>query len=224
MNQESAEPSPAGDRLAHMRNDYLQGELDERNMPDDPFVQFEGWFQEACSAGVIEPNAISLATASPTGQTTLRTVLCKGYDRDGFLFFTNLESTKATQIAANPHVSLLFPWLKLERQVIVNGAAERLGTGEVLKYFITRPFKSRIAAWISKQSSVITTRKLLEMKFAEMERKYANGEVPLPSFWGGFRVRPRTIEFWQGRASRLHDRILYSRGTDGTWKIERLAP
>ena len=123
MNPESAESSHAGARLAHMRNDYVQGELDERNMPDDPFVQFEGWFQEACAAGVIEPNAISLATASPTGQTTLRTVLCKGYDRDGFLFFTNLESTKATQIAANPNVSLLFPWLKLERQVIVNGSA-----------------------------------------------------------------------------------------------------
>ena len=154
----------------------------------------------------------------------LRTVLCKGYDRSGFIFYTNIESTKATQIAANANVSLLFPWLQLERQVIINGTAERMSAGEVLKYFVTRPFESRLAAWTSQQSSIVTTRKLLEMKFAEMKRKFADGEVPVPSFWGGFRVKPRTIEFWQGRPSRLHDRFLYSRGESDRWKIERLAP
>lgn len=213
-----------GSHLAQMRNDYTQAELDETSLLADPFGQFEAWFQQACAAGVIEPNAMSLATASASGQTTLRTVLCKGYDRSGFIFYTNLESTKATQIAVNANVSLLFPWLKLERQVIINGTAERMSAGEVLKYFVTRPFESRLAAWTSQQSSIVTTRKLLEMKFAEMKRKFADGEVPVPSFWGGFRVRPRTIEFWQGRPSRLHDRFLYSRGENDRWKIERLAP
>jgi pyridoxamine 5'-phosphate oxidase len=207
-----------------MRNDYRIGELDEASLPGDPFVLFESWFRETCSAGVIEPNAMSLATATATGQTSLRTVLCKGYDRSGFVFYTNLESTKATQIAENSNVSLLFPWLKLERQVIVNGNARKMSAGEVLKYFVTRPFESRLAAWTSRQSSVVTTRKLLEKKFEEMKRKFASGEVPLPSFWGGFRVNPRTIEFWQGRPSRLHDRFLYTRLDDLSWKLERLAP
>lgn len=224
MSLESDNESGPGDELAGMRNNYTQGELDEAQLLSDPFEQFETWFQQARDAGILEPNAMSLATASPTGQTTLRTVLCKGYDRSGFVFYTNLESTKATQIAANSNVSLLFPWIKLERQVIINGNATRMSNVEVLKYFVTRPFESRLAAWTSQQSSVVTTRKLLEMKFAEMKRKFANGEVPLPSFWGGYRVKPRTIEFWQGRASRLHDRFLYTALGDGPWKIERLAP
>jgi len=224
MNIEPRHSGPSAAPLADMRNDYTQARLDDNCLLRDPFAQFDLWFKEACGAGVIEPNAMCLATADSSGQTTVRTVLCKGVDHHGFVFYTNLESTKATQIAANSNVSLLFPWLKLERQVIVNGNAGRMTTGEVLKYFVTRPFESRLAAWTSRQSSVVTTRKLLEMKFAEMKRKFANGEVPLPSFWGGFRVQPRTIEFWQGRPSRLHDRFLYTRQEDGTWKIERLAP
>lgn len=224
MRSESHEEPGSGGELAGMRSNYTQGELDEGNLLPDPYDQFEKWFQEASNSGIVEPNAMSLATASPTGQTTLRTVLCKGYDRSGFVFYTNLESTKATQIAANSNVSLLFPWIKLERQVIINGNATRMSNVEVLKYFVTRPFESRLAAWTSQQSSVVTTRKLLEMKFAEMKRKFANGEVPLPSFWGGFRVRPRTIEFWQGRPSRLHDRFLYTGLENGNWRIDRLAP
>ncbi len=224
MTPDPAESNPTDSTLADMRNDYRLASLDESSLLPDPFGQFESWFKEARNAGIIEPNAMSLATASPTGQTTLRTVLCKGYDRTGFIFYTNLESTKAVQIAANSNVSLLFPWLKLERQVIVNGTSERMSTPEVLKYFVTRPFESRLAAWTSQQSSVVTTRKLLEMKFAEMKRKFAHGEVPLPSFWGGFRVRPRTIEFWQGRPNRLHDRFLYTYLDGDNWKIERLAP
>ncbi|HAV60861.1 MAG TPA: pyridoxamine 5'-phosphate oxidase, partial [Verrucomicrobiales bacterium] len=188
-----------------MRQDYRLAALEEATLAPDPFDQFERWFKEACDGGVIEPNAMSLATAAPNGETTIRTVLCKGVDRQGLLFFTNLESTKGRQIAANPNVSAVFPWLKLERQLIVNGRAEKLAAGEVLKYFVTRPFDSRIAAWTSQQSSVVTTRKLLEMKFAEMKRKFADGDVPVPSFWGGFRIIPRTIEFWQGRPNRLHD-------------------
>jgi pyridoxamine 5'-phosphate oxidase len=166
---------------------------------------------------------MSLATATPSGETTIRTVLLKGYGDDGFVFFTNLESTKAKQIAQNPHVSLLFPWLPLERQVIVNGTAARLSMSDVARYFLSRPRESRIAAWVSPQSRVIDARRMLEAKFEEMRAKFAQGEVPLPSFWGGFRVTPRTIEFWQGGRHRLHDRFLYSRSGEG-WTIARLAP
>lgn len=210
--------------LEDLRRDYIQGELDVDQLNPDPFEQFDIWFEQAIKAGLLEPNAMSLATASPEGQTTIRTVLCKGFDKRGFVFFTNLQSTKATQIAANPNVSLLFPWLTLERQVIINGTAEKLSPLEVTKYFVTRPYGSRIAAWASPQSSIVTTRKLLEMKFQEMMKKFANGEVPVPSFWGGYRVSPQTVEFWQGRSSRLHDRFLYTRQSGDAWTQERLAP
>jgi pyridoxamine 5'-phosphate oxidase len=150
-------------------------------------------------------------------------VLLKGYGEDGFLFFTNLESTKAQQIAENPHVSLLFPWLALERQVIVNGTAARMRMADVARYFISRPRESRIAAWASPQSRVIDARRMLEAKFEEMLRKFGQGEIPVPSFWGGYRVTPKTIEFWQGGRNRLHDRFLYSR-SDAEWRISRLAP
>jgi pyridoxamine 5'-phosphate oxidase len=209
--------------VSDLRRDYGQGKLDLADLLPDPIAQFKRWFDEALAVALAEPNAMSLATASPAGETTIRTVLLKGYGHDGFVFFTNLQSRKAGQIEQNPHVSLLFPWLPLERQVIINGTAARISMTEVARYFMTRPRESRIAAWVSPQSKVIDARRMLEAKFEEMLRKFGDGEIPVPSFWGGYRVTPRTIEFWQGGAHRLHDRFLYSRDGDG-WKIERLAP
>lgn len=206
------------------RSEYTGGELDREGLKASPYDQFAVWFQQAMDAKVIEPNAMSLATTGADQRSLLRTVLLKSYDEHGFVFFTNLESRKARQIAENPNVSLLFPWLALERQVIVCGAAEKVSAAEALAYFITRPRGSQLGAWVSAQSSVITTRSLLEQKWAEMKRKFGEGEVPLPSFWGGYRVVPREIEFWQGRPNRLHDRFLYTRQPDGSWSINRLAP
>jgi pyridoxamine 5'-phosphate oxidase len=210
--------------LSQMRADYRRAELRRETLKPDPVHQFAQWFEEACRSGLIEPNAMSLATVDAQGRPSLRTVLAKQFDARGFVFFTNLESRKSHEIAANPHVSLLFPWLALERQVVVGGVAERISTAETLAYFVKRPIDSQLAAWASPQSRVLTSRKLLEMKWDEMKRKFADGRVPLPSFWGGFRVVPRTFEFWQGRPNRLHDRFQYTRQADGSWRIERLAP
>lgn len=207
-----------------MRVDYGRDKLEVEDLRPDPFDQFALWFEEACQAQVVEPNALSLATVGADGQPAVRTVLMKHYDARGFVFYTNLESKKARQMADNPRVSLLFPWLALERQVIINGTVERVPTAEVLKYFLTRPLGSRLAAWASRQSSVITSRKVLEMEWEHLKRKFADGQVPLPSFWGGYRVVPREFEFWQGRPSRLHDRFLYTRRDEKTWTIARLAP
>jgi pyridoxamine 5'-phosphate oxidase len=206
------------------RTEYTRGQLRREDLRDDPIAQFERWFREACDADVVEPNAMSLATAGTDGRPSLRTVLLKSYDARGFLFFTNLESRKAQQIAENPHVALLFAWLALERQVIVSGAAEKISSVEAFAYFATRPRGSQIGAWVSRQSSVISTRQVLEKAWEEMMRKFGAGQVPLPPTWGGYRVKPEQIEFWQGRANRLHDRFLYSRRDDGSWTIERLAP
>jgi pyridoxamine 5'-phosphate oxidase len=178
---------------------------------------------------------MSLATVSSDGQPSQRTVLLKRFDEHGFVFFTNLESRKARDIAGNPRVALMFAWLPLERQVIVEGSATRVSTAESLKYFLTRPRGSQIAAWISAQSNAISSRKVLEMEWERMSRKFANGDIPLPSFWGGYRVTPARVEFWQGCPNRLHDRFRYSRrredeGKSGGrnaaagWDIERLAP
>jgi pyridoxamine 5'-phosphate oxidase len=210
--------------VTDMRTDYTRGELHRRDLKPDPFDEFDLWFQQACDSGMIEPNAMSLGTVDAEGRPMLRTVLLKKWDRRGFVFFTNLESRKSHQIEANPNVSLLFPWLLLQRQVAINGTAERIPTAEVVAYFVTRPFGSQLAAWASPQSRVISTRSLLEAKWEEMKRKFREGQVPLPSFWGGYRVKPRDFEFWQGRHSRLHDRFLYTPAAEGTWQIERLAP
>ncbi len=217
----AAPPEP---RLAGMRTDYRLGQLDEGDLRPDPFDQFGLWFEQACQANLVEPNAMTVATVDAQGRPTTRTVLLKHWDQRGFVFFTNLESRKAQQIGANPNVSLLFAWLPLQRQLAINGTAERTSTAEVLAYFVRRPFGSQLAAWASPQSRVITTRSILEMKWDEMKRKFREGEVPLPSFWGGFRVIPRDFEFWQGGESRLHDRFLYQRTPAGTWHADRLAP
>ena len=207
-----------------MRVHYDRDELRREDLRADPVGQFTLWMKEACDSGLVEPNAMSLATVGADGQPGLRTVLLKGFDERGFVFYTNLESRKARQIAENSQVSLLFPWLALHRQVAVNGVAERVPLSEALAYFITRPFGSQIGAWASPQSQVVSARSLLEMKWEEAKRKFQEGRVPMPSFWGGFRVVPRDLEFWQGRGHRLHDRFLYTRQPDGAWKIERLAP
>jgi pyridoxamine 5'-phosphate oxidase len=198
--------------------------LAEEELDPDPFRQFQVWFEDAIAQDLPEPNAMSLATVDGDGQPSLRTVLLKLYDREGFVFFTNYESRKAIQIAGNPRVALLFPWVALARQVHILGRARRIPAAESLRYFATRPRGSQIGAWASPQSQVIGSRSLLEQKVGEIKRRFAEGEIPLPDFWGGFRVVPEEIEFWQGRDSRLHDRFRYRRDGSLSWTIERLAP
>ena len=210
--------------IADVRRDYLSRRLQRGDLLADPVAQFSLWLKDAFRAGVIEPNAMSLATARKDGRPSVRTVLLKGVDQRGFIFFTNLESRKARQLAENPQASLLFPWLALERQVIATGSVSRLPTVEVLDYFAKRPRESQLAAWASPQSSKISSRKFLEMEWEHMKRKFGAGKVPLPSFWGGYRLKPDTLEFWQGGPNRLHDRFEYTRQPDDSWAIERLAP
>jgi len=210
--------------LADLRSDYGRGTLETDDLDADPIAQFNVWMKAACESGMIEPTAMSLATVGADGCPLLRTVLLKGIDARGFVFFTNLESRKARHLAQNPHASLLFPWLALERQVIVTGRAEKLSVAESLRYFLTRPRDSQLSAWASAQSSIIASRKMLEMEWAQIKTKFGDGEIPLPSFWGGYCVQPRTIEFWQGRPGRLHDRFEYTRQPDDSWRLDRLAP
>jgi len=197
--------------------------LSEADLDADPVLQFQRWYEAAIGTGIPEPNAMSLATVAADGQPSLRTVLLKLYDERGFVFFTNYESRKASEMAGNPRVALLFPWVALARQVNIVGKVEKISTAESLRYFATRPRGSQIGAWASHQSQVITSRSLLEMKVDEMRRRFGDGEIPLPGFWGGYRVVPQSIEFWQGRESRLHDRFCYTR-QGGAWVWARLAP
>jgi len=210
--------------VAAMRRQYVLGTLHEETMLADPIEQFTAWFRDAIAAGIIEPNALSLATCGADGQPWVRTVLMKNYDAKGFVFYTNLESRKARQIKENPRATLLFPWLLLERQVIISGSVQRLGTAEALQYFLSRPRDSQIGAWASRQSSPISSRQVLEMEWEAIKRKFASGDVPLPDFWGGYRVVPVRLEFWQGGPNRLHDRLVYERGSDDAWTLQRLAP
>ena len=211
-------------QLAEMRRNYAARALDLADLDANPFAQFDHWMREAIETQVIEPNAMTLATADAAGRPAVRTVLLKGFDQRGFVFYSNYESAKARDLAANPKVALLFPWLALERQVSAMGVAQKITAVESLKYFLSRPRESQIGAWASRQSEVISTRALLESKFAEMKARFANGEIPLPDQWGGYRVTPQSFEFWQGRPNRLHDRFKYTLQSNGSWTIARLMP
>lgn len=211
-------------QLEEMRRNYAARSLDLPDLDANPFAQFDHWMREAIETQVIEPNAMTLATADASGRPAVRTVLLKGFDERGFVFYTNYESAKARDLAANSKVALLFPWLALERQVSAMGSAQKISAAESLKYFLSRPRESQIGAWASRQSEVISTRALLETKFAEMKARFANGGIPLPDQWGGYRVTPYSFEFWQGRPNRLHDRFKYTLQPDGSWSIARLMP
>lgn len=209
--------------LSDFRKEYSARGLHRADLAADPISQFAAWFGQATELHVPEPNAMSLATVDVDGMPYQRSVLLKYFDASGFVFFTNYHSRKSAHIAANPRVCAIFPWITLERQVIIQGRAERISTAESLRYFASRPRDSQIGAWVSNQSEIITSRKFLLQKLAEIRDKFSHGEVPLPSFWGGYRIVPQTIEFWQGGPARLHDRFLYHHAPDG-WSIERLSP
>ena len=210
--------------LSALRRDYQSGALHRRDLDPDPIAQFRRWLNDAIAAGQLEPTAMTLATATPDGRPSARVVLLKWFDASGFAFFTNYLSQKGREIEANPKVELVFFWDKLERTVRVHGVGTRTSREESEAYFHQRPRRSQVGAVASNQSEVVASREVLEQRFAELEKQYETGEVPTPAHWGGFRVKPETIEFWQGRSSRLHDRLRYRRGADGAWVIERIAP
>jgi pyridoxamine 5'-phosphate oxidase len=212
--------------LASMRKQYRAEGLAETDLAASPVEQFARWFRQAATeGGMFEPNAMVVSTADAEGRPSSRTVLLKHFDERGFVFYTNYGSRKARDLAENPHVSLLFPWHPMARQVIVTGVARRTGRDETAAYFRTRPHGSQLGAWASSQSSVVAGREELDAAYAELAARYPEGEqVPVPPHWGGFRVVPRSVEFWQGRENRLHDRLRYVAGEDGGWRVERLGP
>ncbi len=209
--------------IADLRKDYALAGLAEKDLARDPFRQFEKWFQEAEASKLVEPNAMILATATRDGRPSARTMLLKGVDGRGFVFFTNYESRKGRELDANPRVTLVFPWFAFERQVIVEGTVTRVSREESEAYFHSRPLASQLGAWASAQSTVVAGRKTLEDAFKAVEKKYAGQVVPLPPYWGGWRLAPEVVEFWQGRRSRLHDRLRYRR-EGNEWVVERLSP
>ncbi len=209
--------------LNDLRREYLKDGLNRDQLEVNPVDQFQKWLKQAIEADIKDPTAMSVATVDADGQPRQRLVLLKQVDNDGFVFFTNYESKKARDIALNPKVSLHFPWHMLERQVKICGQAEKVKSSESLKYFLSRPEESQLAAWASQQSSRLSSRQVLLGEFAAMKEKFKRGSIPLPDFWGGFRVVPSSIEFWQGGGNRLHDRFEYTRGDD-EWDIQRLAP
>jgi pyridoxamine 5'-phosphate oxidase len=209
--------------LAAMRREYADAGLEERDLPPEPVALWREWLEAAASAAIAEVNAMVVSTVDAAGAPSSRMVLCKHADAEGFVFFTNYASDKARDIEGNPHVSLLFPWHPLGRQVRVDGVASRVDPAESAAYFATRPRGAQLGAWASRQSSVIGSRAELDDHVAETESRFGSGEIPLPPHWGGFRVRPSRVEFWQGRGNRLHDRLRYVREQDG-WRVERLSP
>ena len=209
--------------LTFIRQGYKDKGLEKEDLNADPIIQFKSWFEDAKKSEQI-PTAMSLSTVNYNGEPTLRTVLLKLFDQRGFVFFTNYKSRKAGHITDNPNVAVLFNWVALERQVTITGVAEKIKIKESKKYFMSRPRGSQLGAWVSDQSSVLSSRKILELKLKEMKRKFSDGEIPLPDFWGGYRIIPKSFEFWQGRPNRLHDRFIYSMQSNELWKIDRIAP
>ncbi len=211
-------------KVDKLRSEYKGEYLDISNVDPSPFKQFKVWFKEALHSDIYDPNAMILSTVDQNGMPSSRTVLLKAYDERGFVFYTNHKSNKVKELEENPHLVVLFPWFKLSRQLIIQGTVERVSKMESLKYFLSRPLGSKLSAWVSHQSAVISSRNILEMKLKEMKEKFRDGKVPLPDYWGGFRIIPSSFEYWQGQPERLHDRIYYSLQNDGNWKIVRLAP
>jgi pyridoxamine 5'-phosphate oxidase len=209
--------------IADIRREYSHARLDEANVSPDPVAEFDRWFSQAQEAKVLEPNAMALATSTRDGTPSVRMVLLKGYDERGFVFFTDYRSRKATELDGNPRAALAFYWGELERQVRITGTVERTSPEESEAYFRTRPRGSRLGAWVSHQSRVIPSRTQLESGLREVKERFPSDDVPLPPYWGGYRLRPEEVEFWQGREDRLHDRIRYLRDGGG-WRIERLSP
>lgn len=210
--------------VADLRKNYTKSGLIESDADPNPFKQFQQWFDQALAAQLPEPNAMTLATVAPDGKPSARIVLLKNFDPHGFVFYTNYSSHKGQQLQANPWAALVFWWAELERQVRIEGRVEKVSETESDAYFHSRPLGSQLGAWVSQQSQVINTREVLEVRLQELEEKYINQVVPRPTHWGGFRVIPTAIEFWQGRPNRLHDRLLYRRLDEGRWLIERLSP
>ena len=212
--------------IEQIRREYLRSGLRRADLNEDPIEQFNIWLQQAVDAELADPTAMTIATVGTDGQPSQRVVLLKHCDGRGLVFYTNLGSRKAKEITNNSKVSIHFAWLLLERQVKICGTASLLPKAEVLKYFLSRPKDSQVGAWASQQSHSLSSRQMLESKFAEMKAKFSKGEIPLPSFWGGYIVKPHQMEFWQGRANRLHDRFVYDRleNNNDEWSVERLAP
>lgn len=210
--------------IADLRKDYTLQGLSIFDVSSNPFIQFKQWFDQALTAQLPEPNAMTLATATPEGQPSARMVLLKDFDERGFVFYTNYNSQKGQELAENPQASLVFWWAELERQVRISGRVEKVSENESDEYFDSRPFNSRLGAWVSHQSEVIESREILEERMEKLQTQYQNQDIKRPRHWGGLRVIPTEIEFWQGRSNRLHDRLLYSRTDGGSWKIARLSP